>query len=252
MLQDATYHLKSGAGVMIVTLNNPYQSELLLLPARNDAGELIGLDILANFVEVGTHVRIPTELVTPHLSAEEELILFKEKLELLDTCKLFFVQHHLIAWINITPAIVDFLLTDSHAFSILERYPFLEFTVNETFPGINNGKDDPLLARMAIHFPMVLADYGAGAASNKAVFDGLFTRVILDKGFIQQRVVEFSFEPFMRAILAQISPYTQSVMVAGVDDEEVLRRVLPFRFGAMSGNLWAAVAAEQVTSLVQR
>lgn len=74
---------------MIVTLNNPYQSELLLLPARNIAGELQGLEILANFVGVGVDVRIPTELVKPHLTAEDELTLFKEKLDLLDSCKLF-------------------------------------------------------------------------------------------------------------------------------------------------------------------
>ena len=237
---------------MIVTLNNPYQSELLLLPARNLAGELQGLEVLTNFVGVGADVRIPTELVAPHLTAEEELILFQEKLALIDSCKLFFVQHQLIAWINITPVIGEFLLTDRNAASILDRYPFIEFTVNENYPGLNNGKDDLMLARMAIHFPLVLADYGAGAASNKAVFDGLFTRIVFDKGFIQQRVVEFSFEPFMRAILAQISPYCLSVMVAGVDDEDILRRMLPFSFSAMQGNLWAAVTAEQVTTLVQR
>jgi len=237
---------------MIVTLNNPYHSELLLLPARNCAGELKGLEIFAHFVGVGTDVRIPTELVTPHFSAADELALFHEKLELLDACKLFFIQHNLIAWINISPAIVEYLLADGNATSILERYPFLEFTVNESFPGLNNGKDDPVLARMAIHFPMVLADFGAGTASNKAVFDGLFKRIALDKGFIHARVAEFSFEPFMRAILAQITPYCQGVIVAGVDDEEILRRMLPFNFSAMQGNLWSAVTAEQVTSLVQR
>jgi len=52
LLQDARYLLKRGAGAMIVTLNNPYHSELLLLPARNCAGELKGLEIFAHFVGV--------------------------------------------------------------------------------------------------------------------------------------------------------------------------------------------------------
>lgn len=34
----------------------------------------------------------------------------------------------------------------------------------------------------------------------KAVFDGLFTRVMLDKSFIQQQITHRSFEPFIRAI----------------------------------------------------
>ncbi|WP_174412897.1 EAL domain-containing protein, partial [Enterobacter asburiae] len=234
------------------TLDNAYQSELLLLPARNSAGELKGLEVLVNFTGVGSDVRIPTELVIPRLSAAEELVLFNEKLQLLDTCKLFFIQHQLIAWINITPAIVEFLLSNGNAVSILERYPFLEFTVNENYPGLNNGKDDLQLARMAIHFPLVLANFGAGAASLKAVYDGLFKRVILDKGFIQQRAPELSFEPFMRAILWQITPHCQSVIVSGIDDHGLLQRVLSFNVGAMQGALWPAVSAEHVTSLVQQ
>ena len=234
---------------MIITLDNAYKSELLLQPARNSAGELKGLELVVNFAGVDTEVRNPTELVIPRLSPAEELVLFQEKLQLLDTCKLFFIQHQLIAWINITPVIVEFLLTNGNAVSLLERYPFLEFTVNENYPGLNNGKDDLNLARMAIHFPLVLTNFGAGAASLKAVYDGLFKRVILDKGFIQQRAAALSFEPFMRAILWQSTPHCQSVMVSGIDDHSLLQRVLTFNFGAMQGSLWPAVPAEQVTTL---
>lgn len=236
---------------MIITLDNAYQSEFLLCPARNSAGELKALEIMVNFVGVDTNVRIPAELVIPHLSPAEELALFQEKLQLLETCKLFFIQHQLIAWINITPAIVEFLLTNENAVSIIERFPFLEFTVNENYPGLNNGKDDLAMARMAIRYPLVLANFGAGAASLKPVYDGLFKRVIIDRNFIQQRVTELSFEPFMRAILWQITPHCQSVIVAGIDDHGTLQRVMPFEFGAMQGGLWPAVTAEQVTLLVQ-
>ena len=236
---------------MIITLDNAYQSELMLQPARNSAGELKGLEVIANFSGVGTAVRIPTELVIPRMTPAEELALFNEKLQLLDSCKLFFIQHQLIAWINISPFIVEFLLSDENAVSLLDRYPFLEFTVNENYPGLNNGKDDLQLARMAIHFPLVLANFGAGAASLKAIYDGLFKRVILDRGFIQQRAAELSFEPFMRAILWQITPHCQSVMVSGIDDHGILQHVLPFNFGAMQGTLWPVVSAEQVTTLVQ-
>jgi FOG: EAL domain len=236
---------------MIITLDNAYQSELFLLPARNSVGELKGLDVSANFTGVGTDVRIPTELVLPHLSPEEELALFQEKLQLIENCQLFFIQQQLIAWINITPAIVEYLLTDDNAVSLLNRYPFLELTVNENYPGLNSGKDDLNLARMVIHFPLVLANFGAGGASLKAVFDGLFKRVIVDKGFIQQRASILSFEPFMRAIFWQITPHCQSVMVSGIDDHALLQQVLPFNFFAMQGNLWPAVTAERVTTLVQ-
>ncbi len=104
---------------------------------------------------------------------------------------------------------------------------------------------------MAIRYPLALANFGAGAASLKPVYDGLFKRVIIDRSFIQQRVTELSFEPFMRAILWQITPHCKSVIVAGIDDHGTLQRVMPFEFGAMLGALWPAVTAEQVTQLVQ-
>ena len=36
----------------MITLDNAYQSELMLLPARNSAGELKGLEVLVNFTGV--------------------------------------------------------------------------------------------------------------------------------------------------------------------------------------------------------
>jgi EAL domain-containing protein (putative c-di-GMP-specific phosphodiesterase class I) len=56
----------------------------------------------------------------------------------------------------------------------------------------------------------------------------------------------------MRAILWQITPHCQSVIVSGVDDHNLLQRILSFNVGAMQGTLWPAVSAEQVTTLVQR
>ncbi|MBW9401099.1 hypothetical protein FHC51_14965 [Leclercia sp. EC_58] len=73
----------------------------------------------------------------------------------------------------------------------------------------------------------------------------------LDKNFIQNHLTENTFDPFLRAIFAQVSPYCQSLMVAGVNDEIVLQRLSAYGFSAMQGNLWPAVPLERITSLVQ-
>ncbi len=49
----------------------------------------MGLKVVAHFVGVDNHVRIPTNLILPRLTPEEELVLFQEKLALLNTCQLF-------------------------------------------------------------------------------------------------------------------------------------------------------------------
>ncbi|XTZ36719.1 EAL domain-containing protein [Salmonella enterica] len=236
---------------MIVTLENTWRSELLLLPARDHAGSLQGLEVIVNFVGDDSNVRVPTDLIIPRLSINELLLLFAEQLALLEACQFFFLQHQLIAWINISPLIVNALLENNELAENVKKYPFLELMINENFPALNKGRDNQTLELLTRQYAVVLANFGAGAASSKAIFDGLFKRVALDKNFVQQRLLSRSFEPFMRAIVSQLEPHCEGVMIAGVDDETILKRVLPFHFSAMQGALWPAVSAQQITTLVQ-
>nr|WP_318382328.1 EAL domain-containing protein [uncultured Enterobacter sp.] len=235
---------------MIVSLDNRWRSELLFMPARNGLGKLQGLEIIVNFVGVDSAVRTPTELVLPRLSAHDTLSLFNEQLALLEACQLFFIQHQLVAWVNINPAIVDALLTNSELAASVARFPFLEFTINENYPDLNTGKENHSLVLLTEKHALVLANFGAGTTSTRAVFDGLFHRVALDKNFVHHQLTSRAFEPFMRAIVSQVKPYCRSVMIAGVDNQQTLLRVTPFHFSAMQGALWPAVNAADITSLV--
>jgi len=46
---------------MIVTLDNTWRSELLLLPARNEQSLLQGVEVIVNFSGDDNSVRTPTE-----------------------------------------------------------------------------------------------------------------------------------------------------------------------------------------------
>lgn len=236
---------------MNVSLDNVYHSELYFLPARNGQRKLIGLEIVVTFVNDDRSVRIPTELVLQRLTSEEQYQLLVEKLALLEACQHFFIQHKLIAWINITPDVVPLLLMNSEGVSAIKRFSFIELVINENYPELAAGKENQALNVLAERFPLVLANFGAGERSTKAIFDGLFKRVVLDRNFVQRRALSFSFEPFMRAIITQVSPYCESLMIAGIDSEEMFERVMPFGFGAMQGALWPAVTAKQITRLIQ-
>ncbi|EJJ4223634.1 anti-FlhDC factor YdiV [Salmonella enterica] len=236
---------------MIASLDELYHSELFFLPAMDKNARLVGLEIIATFATEDGVVRMPTELVSPRLSVEEQYCLFVEKLALLETCQHFFIQHKLIAWLNLPPVISDLLL-DSELFSRAARFPFLELAINESYPGLNQGKENETLANLAMHFPLMLANFGAGDASIKAIFDGLFKRVMLDKNFIQQRAEMVSFESFMHAIVAQISSSCESLMIAGIDNEAMFARAVPLGFSALQGGLWPPVPVSQLIKLVQR
>lgn len=236
---------------MIVSLDGTYHTEYLFLPARKDNGALLGLEVVVNFVGRDSNVRAPAELVLPRLTVQQTRELFEEQLSLLESCQLFFMQQQLIAWINISPPMVKALLNDEQLAARTEKYSFLEFIINEKFPGLNKGCENHSLVLLKKKHPLMLANFGAGGASTKAIFDGLFQRVMLDKNFVHQRLASRSFEPFMRAIVAQVEPHCQAVMIAGVDDENIRARVAPFHFDAMQGALWPAVVPGQITTLVQ-
>ncbi|EBS3814900.1 anti-FlhDC factor YdiV [Salmonella enterica subsp. salamae serovar Sofia] len=236
---------------MIASLDELYHSELFFLPVMDENARLVGLEIIATFATEDGAVRMPTELVAPRLSVEEQCCLFVEKLALLETCQHFFIQHKLIAWLNLPPAISGLLL-DSELFSRAARFPFLELAINENYPGLNQGNENETLANLAIHFSLMLANFGAGEASTKAIFDGLFKRVMLDKNFIQQRAEMISFEPFMHAIVAQLSSSCESLMIAGIDNEAMFARAAPLGFSAFQGGLWPPVPVSQLIKLVQR
>jgi EAL domain-containing protein (putative c-di-GMP-specific phosphodiesterase class I) len=236
---------------MIVTLDKAWKTELLFIPARNGRGQLVGLEIIANFVGVEDGVRTPTSLVTSRLNGEQEISLFREKLAMLENCQIFFIQQQLIAWINITPAIAMALLTQKTLADEAARFSFLELTVEENFPELNAVDNNHLLVQLANHFPLVLANFGAGQASTQAVFFGLFKRVALDKNFIQQQALLLSFNPFMRAIIAQVQPCCSTIMAAGVDNQQILERLEPWGLSAMQGALWPAVDSASLTRLVQ-
>ncbi|HAC7084976.1 hypothetical protein FMD71_00515 [Salmonella enterica subsp. enterica serovar Enteritidis] len=144
---------------MIASLDELYHSELFFLPVMDENARLVGLEIIATFAAEDGAVRMPTELVAPRLSVEEQYCLFVEKLALLETCQ---------------------------------------------------------------HF------------------------------FIQQRAEMISFEPFMHAIVAQISSSCESLMIAGIDNEAMFSRAAPLGFSAFQGGLWPPVPVSQLIKLVQR
>ncbi|MFU0946904.1 EAL domain-containing protein [Kluyvera ascorbata] len=237
---------------MIVALDNTYSSQLYFLPARNSDGLLVGLKVVCQFSGLNNHVRIPTSLVLPRLTQQQEITLFQEKLALLTTCQLFFMQHNLTAWIMIPPGVVDALLNDEELAASVQRLPFLELAVSEQFPGLNDIDENHPLSKLSHYFPLALSDFGAGNASTRAVFTGLFKRIVLDKSFVQRQLKSLSFEPFIRAIVSQIQPYCQGIMISGIDDETIRQRVMPYGFNGMLGSLWPVVPESSLITLVQQ
>lgn len=235
---------------MIVSLDIVYHSHFCFLPVRLPAGQLFAVQVITNFVGVDTPVRIPTELVLPHISAEQELELFCEKLSLLEKHQDFFMAQPILAWVNINENIADTILSRQALITRLRRLPFIELTICESFADLNLGSDNLRLRETGKLFPLALENFGAGIATTKSIFDGLFTSVMLDKGFIHKQIHEHSFVPFMQAIKDQLSPFCRHLIIAGIDDDASRTKACLPGFNAMQGNLWPAVPPESLAELL--
>ncbi|WP_435948019.1 hypothetical protein [Dryocola sp. BD586] len=160
------------------------------------------------------------------------------------------MAQQILAWININEHIADAILSQPDLITRIGRLPFIELMVNESFADLNLGGDNPRLRELGKLFPLALGNFGAGIATTRSIFDGLFASVMLDKGFIHKQIHESSFIPFMQAITDQISPFCRALLIAGIDDEEARAKARVLRFTAMQGNLWPAVPAESLTDLL--
>lgn len=237
---------------MKVLLENVYHSDCYFLPIRDSQQNLVGIELITHFSSEDGTVRIPTTRVMAQLSEEQHWQLFVEQLELLKSCQHFFIRHKLFAWVNLTPQVARLLLIDNNYAAQLLKIPFVELRINENYPQLNEGKDNYNLLHLSQIFPLVLGNLGAGNSTMKAIFDGLFTRVMLDKGFVQQQIANTSFAPFIRTIHAQISPCCNYIIAAGIDTSGMLAKITPYGFHALQGSLWPAVPVSKVTTLVQR
>ncbi|ELN13521.1 hypothetical protein SEEE0816_08076 [Salmonella enterica subsp. enterica serovar Enteritidis str. 607308-16] len=93
---------------MIASLDELYHSELFFLPVMDENARLVGLEIIATFAAEDGAVRMPTELVAPRLSVEEQYCLFVEKLALLETCQHFLFSINLLHGLIYRPQLVTY------------------------------------------------------------------------------------------------------------------------------------------------
>lgn len=229
---------------MILALDAQYHSDFYFQPIHLADGEVPGFELIVNFVGVDAPVRIPTELVSAVIKSEQQLILFNEQIDLLENYQAFFKTQNKVVWVNISAAIVDAILASPELHARLARLSFIEFAVNENFPELNLGNQNTRLMALGKNYPLVLGNFGAGMATTKPIFDGLFKRVFLDKSFIHKQMKQRSFEPFLLALRAQLSPFCQTLVVTGIDNDVSRRQIEALTGYAMQGNLWPGVSAQ--------
>ena len=130
----------------------------------------------------------------------------------------------------------------------------LELALSETFPDFKLGRDNPVLSTLSDNFTLTLNNFGAGKAPAKAVYDNLFTRIKLDRHFLQQTLKRASFSAILKAVTHQIGDHCRQFIVQGVDDLTTLEkwRLFLFRSSGRAVSTGAGKSADDINRAAER
>lgn len=218
-------------------------------PAYRSDNRLIGLEIMTCLVARNSSEYLYPAWQVAHLDANQQMALFNEKILLLENVKALLESLQVTIWININDIILTEMMQNTDWITRLQNLSFLTLMIDEDFPGMAYGRNNLRLIWLAEKFPLALANLGSGKSSNRAIFDRLFQHIFLGQEFIHHQVNRPSFVPFANAIIRQIAPFCEALMVSGIDDMTLYHQVKSLNFEAMRGNLWSDIAAENISTL---
>ncbi|MBV4366520.1 EAL domain-containing protein [Erwinia phyllosphaerae] len=235
---------------MNIHLEADYKSYTSFNPIYCFGGQLIAVELLTQFSHSTANVAIPQELLLPQLCKEQRIVLLQNQINSIERHLDFFCQQKVKVTLKIDELLAQTILESEFLSRKLDALCWLELEITESFTDLKLGKDNPGLMALSERFDLSLANYGAGKAPSKAVYDNLFSRIKIDKGFIQHNINRLSFRPFINSILEHIKPHCQQVIVQGVDDLTGLEKVSQYQFDGIQSALFSPVTEESLTTLV--
>ncbi len=95
-----------------------------------------------------------------------------------------------------------------------------------------------------------MSHFGAGKSSTRAVYDNLLDTIKLDKQFIQSLAKRASFQHFIQSTMDNLGGHTQQMIICGIDDEALLKKVSFLHDVLIQGALFPPEKAEALDRLI--
>lgn len=239
------------ANKMNIFLEADYKTYTAFCPVYSPGGLLRSVEMLTHFTHASVNVAMPQEILTPLLNDRQRVLLLQEQINIIEKHYDFFSDNDLKVAINIDKPLAETILESEFILKRMCRLDCLQLEVSESFPDLTLGRNNSFLSALSEKFSLSLNNYGAGKATSKAVFDDLFYRIKLDKGFIQHNINRLSFHPFISAILDHIKPHCHEIVVQGVDDVIGLQAVRDYAFDGIQSALFPPVSEEALIHLTE-
>lgn len=214
-------------------------------------GRLLAVDLLSSFIHSSHNVSVPQDILLAQLDDDQRLLTLQKQITLIEQYHDFFIQNNIAVILSLDETMARTILSSEFLLRKLRPLSALELALSETFPDFKLGRDNPVLSTLSDNFTLTLNNFGAGKAPAKAVYDNLFTRIKLDRHFLQQTLKRASFSAILKAVTHQIGDHCRQFIVQGVDDLTTLEKVAPFPFSGLQGALFPPVPENQLTTLTE-
>lgn len=235
---------------MKIHLEADYKSYTAFYPVYSFDGLLIAVELLTHFSHTTANVAMPQEMLLPQMDSEQRILLLQSQIASIEKHHDFFRQQGVKVTLKIDDITSQAILDSDFLAKKLDALEWLELEINESFPNLKLGKDHPELMALSERFDLSLENYGSGKAPSKAVYDDLFYRIKLDKGFIKHNINKLSFKPFISTVLDHIKPHCHQIIVQGIDDLSGLEKISHFQFDGIQSALFSPVGEDALSTLI--
>lgn len=235
---------------MKIHLSADYQSEIWFYPACSLDGQLATVDMVSQFVHDTAPVTLPQNLLLPQLNAAQLLRLLQSQLRVFEEQFAFFEKSQALALMHIDVNMAHMILENELLARKVKQFPFLLLDLSETFPALVNEENDEVIMALKSEFRLSLSQFGTGKIPSSAIYDNVFDIIKLDKSFIQSLVKRVSFQPFIQSIVDNFSRYSQQIIISGIDDEKMLKKMMMLDGVTLQGALFPPVRADALNTLM--
>lgn len=235
---------------MQIHLSADFRSRNIFYPCYTPHGRLAAVEMNVTFVHETADVTLPQSMLLPQLDATQRAAIMQDQLSLLENNSDFFNKHNVRATICVDSFSVESILNNDLLQHRIRQLPWLELQIDEAYPGLALGENNAELMTLRSIAALSLSHFGAGKIPAKPIYDNLFTRVKIDKKFLQAAAKRASFPAFIHAICSNIDAHCQYIVLPGIDDELLLNKVLAVNPWGLEGAIFPAVDAANLDALV--
>ncbi|MCG8708626.1 EAL domain-containing protein [Brenneria sp. 4F2] len=213
-------------------------------PVYNFQQEMFAVELLARYKNRGlSSTKHPLQL-----SQSEKYDVLIDQLECISAKQSYFIDNNVLVTINIDFVMAVFILQNKYAGDLLQSLPFIHLKINEIFPNLNDGKRNPLLAKLYERYPLWLDDMGKGDANLYAVSQSVFSYIKLDKHFYYD-MIKCKEDYVLLSLINNIKKFCNGVIVEGVQDHSEHEYLKRCGIHGMQGQLYPTYRLDNLPAL---